>query len=504
MSAEILHLLASLPAACAVYSREGKLVFETDEMRQMRPHLTKAQLASLTELASSQEMNLKPLDLGPQGFARMIHHEGGNLRLIVIEESNVHLHHALAFANRHVLIEKAQITQKFAIILCSFERLDTVLETFGPAIRDELRGAALQRLAESSPNHLIARLSDNEFALLLRAEKNLGAAALGTGQDLLEIMSRPFMLRDEIFTIGCSVGIAVSNAEDHHPETILRYAALALFNARRAGTNQLRVFDPMLDFYARERHEIERDLSRAIALGQFRIAYQPQFRTSDLSPVSAEALIRWHHPIYGEIRPGRFIPLSEESGFIAKIGEWMMKQACMEAASWPEPISIAINVSSVELRNPSLLSNVRNALDRSGLSAERLELELTESVLLDQGAQTASTLKALREMGIKLVLDDFGTGFSSLSYLRSFKFDKVKIDQSFIRHMSDSVEASAVLQAVLGLCGELGIPVCGEGVETKAQLIELQGRGCTYVQGYHLGYPMSADELGKLWARSSS
>jgi EAL domain-containing protein (putative c-di-GMP-specific phosphodiesterase class I) len=341
-------------------------------------------------------------------------------------------------------------------------------------------------------------LSETEFALLLRVEKDLGATALATGQDLLEILTRPFMLRDEIFTIGCSVGIAASNSEDHHPETILRYAALALFNARRAGNNQLRVFDPMLDLYARERHEIERDLSKAIALGQFHIAYQPQMRTDDLTLVGAEALIRWQHPVYGDVRPGRFIPLSEESGFIAKIGEWMIKQACMEAASWPGNAAVAINVSPVEMRDPAFLSHVQSALGRSQLDPRRLELELTEGVLLDPGTQTISTLKALRDLGVKLVLDDFGTGFSSLSYLRSFKFDKVKIDQSFIRHMGDSVEASAVLQAVLGLCGELSIPVCGEGVETKEQLIELKARGCTYAQGYFLGRPMQGEEIHKL------
>ena len=499
---EILRLLHALPTAFAIYSPEGKLLFETQEMRHARAHLTKAQSAGILELAQSQEMKPAAHDLGALGFARLLRQEGTELRLIVIEDSNLHQHHMLAFANRHVLLEKARITQKFAIILCTFDRLDTVLETFGPAVRDELRSLATQRLADATPNHLIARLSENEFAILLRVEKNLGALALGTGQDVLEIMTRPFMLRDEIFTIGCSVGLAVSNGADHDPETILRYAALALFNARRAGNNQLRVFDPTLDFYARERHEIERDLSRAIALGQFQIAYQPQFRTNGLDLVSAEALIRWHHPIYGEVRPGRFIPLSEESGFIAKIGEWMVKQACMEAAKWPSDISVAINVSSIELRNPALVTNVASALERSGLDPRRLELELTESVLLDQGTHTTATLNALRELGVKLVMDDFGTGFSSLSYLRSFKFDKVKIDQSFIRHMGDSVEASAVLQAVLGLCGELGIPVCGEGVETKEQLNELQARGCTFVQGYHLGHPMPADELAKLWTKS--
>lgn len=497
--AELLPLLRRLPAAFAVYKCDGTLVIESDEMRQLRAHLTKAQAASLLSLAKSQEDNLTALDLGSLGFARVLRHGVQDLRLLIVDHNSPD-RHITAFANRHVLIEKARITNKFAIILCAFDRLDTVLETFGPATRDELRFAAAERLADAVPNHLIARLSENEFALLLRTEKNLGAAALGTGQDLLELMTRPFMLRDEIFTIGCSVGLAVSNAEDHDPETILRYAALALFNARRAGMNQLRIFDPTLDFYARERHEIERDLSRAIALGQFQIAYQPQFRSDDLKAASAEALIRWHHPIYGEVRPGRFIPLSEESGFIAKIGEWMVKQACMEAAKWPTKISVAINVSSVELRNPSLLTNLAQALERSGLEPERLELELTENVLLDQGTQTFAMLKALRDMGVKLVLDDFGTGFSSLSYLRSFRFDKVKIDQSFIRHMGDSVEASAVLQAVLGLCGELGIPVCAEGVETKEQLLELQARGCDFVQGYHLGYPMSADDLVKLWS----
>ena len=498
----LLSILQHAPVSLSAYSAQGQLLFETDQMLHARAHLTKAQAINLQALATTRDTSPASVDLGAFGFARVVRAPESALRLIILEETNLS-HQALAFANRHALLKEAGATHKFAIVLCSLDRLDPVLETFGPSVRDELRAAAAKRLAEANPNHLIARLSENEFALLLRVEKNLGSFAVGTGQDLLELMTRPFMLRDEIFTIGFSVGIAVSNGEDHHPETILRYAALALFNARRAGHNQLRVFDPTLDFYARERHEIERDLSRAIALGQFQIAYQPQFRAYDLKLMSAEALIRWHHPIYGEVRPGRFIPLSEESGFITKIGEWMIKQACMEAASWPADMTVAINVSSIELRNPALLTNVESALDRSGLAPERLELELTESVLLDQGTQTIASLKALRDLGVKLVLDDFGTGFSSLSYLRSFKFDKVKIDQSFIRHMSDSVEASAVLQAVLGLCGELGIPVCAEGVETKEQLTELRARDCDFVQGYLLGHPMPAADLVKLLDKPS-
>ena len=498
---DILALLRHVPAGLAIYSQDGSLIFETEQLTHARAHLTKAQTKNLQSLVNTPDQSPPSVDLGSLGFARRINTSDSALRLVILEETNTQSH-ALPFANRHVLLQEAGVTHKFAIVLCSIDRLDAVLETFGPTVRDELRLLAAKRLAETNPNHLIARLSENEFAILLRIEKNLGSIALGTGQDLVELMTRPFMLRDEIFTIGCSIGIAVSNGEDHHPETILRYAALALFNARRAGHNQLRVFDPTLDFYARERHEIERDLSRAIALGQFQIAYQPQFRTYDQKLMSAEALIRWHHPIYGEVRPGRFIPLSEESGFITKIGEWMIKQACMEAASWPSDVTVAINISSIELRNPALLTNVESALDRSGLAPERLELELTESVLLDQGTQTIATLKALRDLGVKLVLDDFGTGFSSLSYLRSFKFDKVKIDQSFIRHMSDSVEASAVLQAVLGLCGELGIPVCAEGVETREQLTELRARDCDFVQGYLLGHPMPATDLVKLLGKT--
>jgi diguanylate cyclase (GGDEF)-like protein len=504
----IIDVCAKAPFAFAIYDGAGQSVFATAEFNDLLKELPPEHQGLVSQFVRDRATR-------GEGGSEL---EFGTLGVLQITDVVSHtplwlISHKItltvasggkryAFLSRNAFLVAAKITPKFAIILCNLERVREVNQTFGMEAGDKLLDLAADRMATLAGNaFLVSRTSADEFAILVRGVQDITGVAASLAEDLIEAMTRPFMVGDEIIRVGMSVGVAVSNFEDSSPETIFRYATLALFNAKRSGTSQIRHFDPILDFYARERHEIERDISRALVLHQFHIVYQPLFDARTKKVCGGEALIRWVHPEHGEIRPTRFIPIAEEAGLIGRIGEWMIAEACKCAAQWPSHISVSINVSPIEIRDRGLLERVKQALVTSGLAPERLELEITEGVLLHDNANTLATLRDLKELGVRIVLDDFGTGYSSLSYLRSFHFDRVKIDQSFVRQMQDSVEASAVIQAILGLCAELKIPVVAEGVETEAQMIDLQARGCEILQGYFLGRPVPEEAFTRQWLK---
>jgi EAL domain-containing protein (putative c-di-GMP-specific phosphodiesterase class I) len=250
-----------------------------------------------------------------------------------------------------------------------------------------------------------------------------------------------------------------------------------------------------MDAQLRRRRLLELDLRKALAEGQFEVFYQPQVDAQTEEVTGCEALLRWRHPERGTVSPADFIPLAEEIGLIVPLGEWVLRQACAEAATWPDHIRVAVNLSPIQFKNRNLVQIVVNALAQSGLAASRLELEITETVLLHDNDATLSTLHHLRNLGIKISMDDFGTGYSSLSYLRSFPFDKIKIDRSFIRDLTDKGDCAAIIKAVAGLGRGLGIVTTAEGVETQAQLDQVRAEGCSEVQGYFFSAPKTADEV---------
>jgi EAL domain-containing protein (putative c-di-GMP-specific phosphodiesterase class I) len=284
---------------------------------------------------------------------------------------------------------------------------------------------------------------------------------------------------------------------------LLKNADIALCLAKSEGRSTVRFFEPEMDARLQSRRTMELDLRSAIARNEFEVYYQPQINIVTNSITSFEALLRWHHPVRGMVSPIEFIPLAEETGMIISIGMWVLRTACLEAKHWPEHISVAVNLSSVQFKDGGLVAGVKAALAESGLPPDRLELEITESLLLQGTEATLDALNQLRAMDIAIALDDFGTGYSSLSYLRSFPFDKIKIDKSFIRDLESNSEAMSIVRAITGLGHSLLMKTTGEGVETQEQLDKLREEGCTEAQGFLFSAPKPASELPSMIRRLS-
>jgi EAL domain-containing protein (putative c-di-GMP-specific phosphodiesterase class I) len=297
-----------------------------------------------------------------------------------------------------------------------------------------------------------------------------------------------------------SIGIALAPGDGLDPDRLLKNADMALYRAKSDGQGLYRFFEPEMDARMQARRRLEIDLRKAIANSEFELFYQPLVGMQRENVAGFEALIRWHHPERGLILPLDFIPIAEETGLIVPIGDWVLRQACAEAVTWPSDVKIAVNLSPVQFKNKGILLSVISALAASGLSPSRLELEITESVLLQDGEATLAILHELRGLGVRISMDDFGTGYSSLSYLRKFPFDKIKIDQSFIFDMSDHDDSLAIVRAVIAMGSGLGIATTAEGVETAEQFKQLKLEGCSEVQGYLFSPPRPAAEVKGLLA----
>jgi predicted signal transduction protein with EAL and GGDEF domain len=317
---------------------------------------------------------------------------------------------------------------------------------------------------------------------------------------IIEMIGAPFDLDGHQVVVGVSIGVALAPTDSADPDQILKLADMALYRAKAEGRGTYRFFEPEMDAHMQARRTLELDLRKALTEGEFELYYQPMVNLETEEICGFEALIRWNHPKRGIIMPGDFIPLAEETALIVPIGEWVIRQACAEAAKWPTTISIAVNLSPAQFKTANIVQTVLNALARSGLPAGRLELEITESVLLLSSESTLKTLHQLRTMGVRISMDDFGTGYSSLSYLRSFPFDKIKIDRSFIHDLSSSSDSMAIVRAVTGLGTSLGMKTTGEGVETREELDFLRREGCTEAQGYLFSKARPANEVYDLLA----
>ncbi|HEY4921906.1 MAG TPA: GGDEF domain-containing phosphodiesterase, partial [Xanthobacteraceae bacterium] len=307
-------------------------------------------------------------------------------------------------------------------------------------------------------------------------------------------LCEPYRIEGHQIVIGISIGIALAPAHGTTQLELLKNADLALYRAK-AGRLGFQIYEPEMDAEARLKRDLEVDLREALAQQQFVLHYQTIIDVPNRRVCAAEALVRWNHPTRGLLAPDRFIPIAEEAGLIIPMGEWILHQACRDAAAWPEHVKIAVNLSPVQIRSGNLLNCVTDALVSSGLSPRRLELEVTESVLLDATAESLAVLHQLKATGIAIVLDDFGTGYSSLSYLRIFPFDKIKIDKSFVAEFSSRADCAAIVCAVTGLGRSLQLETTGEGVETAEQFELLRAAGCTQVQGFLFDRPVPASEL---------
>ncbi|MDQ1198068.1 EAL domain-containing protein [Agrobacterium sp. SORGH_AS 787] len=382
---------------------------------------------------------------------------------------------------------------KVALLLLDLDGFKEINDTLGHDVGDSLLQAVAARILPMRKNHeLICRLGGDEFALV--ADNLDEEKALGLARSLVERIASPYHIGDMEIKIGTCVGIAISNRQSHADE-LLKHADLALYEAKRAGAGSLSVYRPYMQSQLAEKRSFEADLQAALQNNEMEVYYQPQVSTETRDICGFEALLRWTHPVRGRVPPAEFIPVAERTGFINALGKWVMETACKEAALWKPDIKIAINLSPVQLHSSNLIQNVVDALEKSSLDPARLEMEITESVLLGNSDQTLAILGNLKAVGINMAMDDFGTGYSSLGNLRRVPFDKLKIDQSFLTDITSSQDALAIVEFVVGLGRKLRMTMIAEGVETEEQFAYMRQLGCDQIQGYLIGKPVPASEL---------
>jgi diguanylate cyclase (GGDEF)-like protein len=384
----------------------------------------------------------------------------------------------------------------FAVHLLDLDHFKEVNDSLGHAVGDALLIEAAARLqANVGPSDLVARRGGDEFTVLQDISETGPYGAVALAKTLLQVIGEPFDIDGHLLTVETSIGIAVAPDHGLVPNELLKRADLALYRAKSSGRNGWRLFEPNMEQEARSRLALAMDLRGAILREEFELHYQPVVALANEEAVGAEALLRWRDGRGALIPPDQFIPLAEDTGLIIPLGEWVLRRACQDAAGWSSHLRVAVNLSPVQFRGTDLVALVRQTLAQSGLPANRLELEVTESVLLQHNEQNLRVLHQLRELGIAIVLDDFGTGYSSLSYLLTFPFDKIKIDRKFVAELPTRNDCAAIVSAVSGLARSLNISTTAEGVETAQQVSLLRAAGCTLAQGYLFGRPCPNAEL---------
>ncbi|MDF2496338.1 EAL domain-containing protein [Sphingomonas sp.] len=383
-----------------------------------------------------------------------------------------------------------------ALLLLDLDRFKAVNDTLGHQMGDELLKQVAQRLQNTVGDAgLVGRLGGDEFQVVLPREGN--RERLGTlAQHIITALSQPYFLGGSSVSIGCSIGVAIAPEHGNDSETLIRNADLALYAAKADGRGVSRFFREEMLAGAQNRKRLEDDLRQALANDEFHLVYQPVVSTSSERVVGYEALLRWVHPTRGAVSPADFIPIAEECGMIEAIGEWVLRTACAEAAQWPDTVRIAVNVSAIQFANPALPAIVTSAIASAGISAERLELEITESVFLTDDTSSDHMFRALKGIGVRLALDDFGTGYSSLGYLKKAPFDKIKIDQSFVRGAIQAGNRNAaIIRAIVTLAETLGMETTAEGVEQQDEIALIRDLGCSHIQGFVYGRPGRAAEM---------
>ena len=385
--------------------------------------------------------------------------------------------------------------ETFAVIFVDLDFFKTVNDEHGHDVGDELlrRVASLMKSVVDAED-TVARIGGDEFAIICRNALSR-RKVMALCDRLIEALSAPLEINGVSLQVGASIGCSLCPHDAETMSELLKCADLALYRAKTDGRGRARFFEASMDVEARERRELENELRIAFAEGQFSLHYQPLVDSQTKNVKAFETLLRWNHPVRGQISPDQFINLTEQTGMIVGIGEWVIRTALAEASTWDTDARISINLSPVQVKNRGLVSLVTQALASSGIDPNRVEFEITETVLLDDSQECLDRLHRLRDLGVHIALDDFGTGYSSLSYLRTFPFDKIKIDKSFVQAMDNSQECRAIVRAVAGLAQNLGMASTAEGVETIEQVNELTEDGCTELQGFYFCHPKSADDL---------
>ncbi len=412
--------------------------------------------------------------------------------------------------NRVMLRERLQHELKrvkrgecLAVLCLDLDQFKSVNDTLGHPIGDELLKLVADRLRGCTREpDTIARLGGDEFAIIMTQMKEPTDAA-NLSRRVRESIVRPYQVDGHQIITDISIGISIAPVDGLEPDVLMKNADMALYGAKADGRGTYRFFEADMNTRMKARRELEMDLRKALHNKEFELYYQPlvTLQTNEIS--AFEALLRWHHPTRGLISPVEFIPIAEETGLIIPLGEWVLKTACRETANWPDHVKVAVNLSPSQLNNRNLVKVVLEALDEASMPARKLQLEITELVLMQNTFSTLATLHELRKLGVQIAMDDFGTGYSSLSYLRSFPFDKIKIDRSFIQDLANGAEPLAIVHAVAGLANCLNMISTAEGVETQQQLETLQAIGCTEMQGFLFSHARPAKDIMRFFTQAT-
>ena len=385
-----------------------------------------------------------------------------------------------------------------AVMFIDLDNFKAINDTLGHQIGDELLKVVAERLCScTGPTDIVARFGGDEFVVVSWALEQPSEAAM-LASLIRDRILEPYDLLDHHVVVDASIGIALSPNDGTDAGQLLKNADLALYSAKGAGRGTYHFFEHEMDVRMMERRSLELDLRAALVKGEFEIHYQPLVNLERDTISCCEALLRWNHPERGSVSPQVFIPLAEEIGLITRIGEWVIRNACAEAAGWPEDVTVAVNVSPVQFRGQNLVQIVTHALASSGLAPERLEIEITEAILLERTEETLAILNQLHSLGVRITMDDFGTGYSSLSYLQKFPFDKIKIDQAFITDLAKNGESIAIVRAVTGIAGSFKMETTAEGVETERQRAIVASLGCTEMQGHLFSAARPAHEIAEM------
>jgi diguanylate cyclase (GGDEF)-like protein len=444
-----------------------------------------------------------PIDEG--GFVHTIE-DVSDRRRAEAKASHLASHDALTnlpnrrLLKQHIYVALNDALANCAVLVIDIDRFKSVNDSIGHAGGDALLVEVSKRFTQHlRAGDTVGRLGGHQFVVLLTnlIDKN---EVNEIAQRLILAMYKPFDVLGHSVLVGASIGVALAPKDGEDPDQLIKRADMALFDAKRVGRGQVCFFEIELETRARERQTLEKDLRIAVTQEQFELHYQPVFSAKSGKLIGFEALIRWNHPTRGRVSPLDFIPVAEELGLITQLGDWIIHEACRTAATWPSDVMVAVNVSARQFVNHDLYAVVMKALINNELAPSKLEIEITESALMESGGEIAQVLQRLREQGIGIAMDDFGTGYSSLAYLRKFHFTKVKIDRSFVNGLETETQSIAIVRAILALCKSLNIVVTAEGVETEAQADILRLAACDYLQGFLLGKPGSAADVRALFA----
>ncbi|GAA6213091.1 hypothetical protein NBRC116602_28320 [Hyphomicrobiales bacterium 4NK60-0047b] len=385
--------------------------------------------------------------------------------------------------------------ENIAVFSIDIDDFNQINEIIGHEAGDQYLISIAERLQEFKPKSAtLSRMSGDEFAIIL-PEISTPEEASELAVQFLKQIAQPFPHKQEDITCTGSIGIAFGRSKDQKAETILKNAKLALYLAKEDGGNSFRFFEPTMDQALQRRRELVKNLTRALKEEEFELYYQPQVELNDAKIIGYEALLRWNHPTKGMVSPADFIPILEETKMIVEVGEYVLRRACKEALSWENDEKVAVNLSTVQFEHQDVPSMVAKALSDTGLAAERLEIEITESTLMSDTDAALVMLEDLKKLGVHIAMDDFGTGYSSLSYISEFEFDKIKIDRSFVSSIQDDERARAIITTIIGLGRALDIMITAEGIETNEQLLLIQAAGCHFGQGYLFGRPVPLNEI---------